>query len=52
MTVRNVIGLFPRQPNVEIATSKAILMTVEMDDKRNAGKYLYDEILNTKVDAI
>ena len=52
MTVRNVIGLFPHQPNVEIATSKAILMTVEMDDKRNAGKYLSDEILNTKVDAI
>ncbi len=52
MTVRNVIGLFPRQPNVEIATSKAILMTVEMDEKRNAGKYLSDEILNSKVDAI
>ena len=52
ITVRDVIGLFPYQTRVEISTIKTILIAVEMDEKRNAGKYLSDEILNTKVDNI
>lgn len=52
ITVGDVIGLFYHGTCVEISTIKTILIAVEMDEKRNAGKYLSDEILNSKVDAI
>lgn len=52
ITVRDIIRLFPYQTSVEISTGKIILITVEMDEKRNAGKYLSDEILNSEVNTI
>lgn len=52
ITVRGIIGLFPYQTRVEISTIKTILIAVEMDERCNAGKYLSDEILNSKVNAI
>ena len=52
ITVGDVIGLFYHGTCVEISTSKATLMTININEKYVAGDYLSDEILNSKVDAI
>lgn len=53
ITVGDVIGLFSYPTRIDITLNNTTtLITIEMNKKRNAEKYLSDEILNTKVDAI
>lgn len=53
ITVGDVIGLFPYQTRVDIMMSDATtLITVEMDEERNAGRYLSNDILNTEIEIV
>lgn len=52
ITVGDVIGLFYHGTCVEISTSKATLMTININEKYVAGDYLSDELLNSEIDSM
>ena len=52
ITVGDVIGLFYHGTCVEISTSKATLMAININEKYVAGDYLSDELLNSEIDSM